>query len=383
MMPCSARYLVTMAAGMPESAKVAVHVQARRDHGGLDRVQHVEAGRQIAEAMPAFARAQHPVVPIADALVGQIVGAPHLEPPVGPKLVVHLAHGAAKIQRLHDRLLHQRRSARRLHHCRRHVAGRDDRVLRAGGTVHQVGFVEDVAIQRTRRRLLHQDLGCLGQAGQQLVGRLRGEHHRFLATGPILADGVHAHVKIVERRVGQPSLVEQQGIDLAVQQALDGVHVVEHAVVGALGDGQDAGLGLDALGERIGLDLALDGLGLELFQRDRPDDSVVVARRHQKHRNRAGHDDRVKDGFVAVAVHHHDVVRRHRRMPDDLVGSRRAVGDEEQVVAVEDAGRVAFRCRDRAGMVEQLARVRPPSCRRPPAACSRRRTGGTSGQRGS
>ena len=93
----------------------------------------------------------------------------------------------------------------------------------------------------------------------------------------------------------------------------------------------------------------------EFLLRDRPDDAVVVARRHQEHRDRAGHDDRVQDRLVAVAVDHHDVARRHGGMPDDLVRGRGAVGDEEQVVGVEDARGVALGGRHRAGVVEQLA----------------------------
>ena len=58
---------------------------------------------------------------------------------------------------------------------------------------------------------------------------------------------------------------------------------------------------------------------------------------------------------MAVAVDHHDVARRHGGVPDDLVGRGRAVGDEVQVVAVEDARGVALGRGHRAGVVEQLA----------------------------
>src|SRR5476649_19102 len=90
--------------------------------------------------------------------------------------------------------------------------------------------------------------------------------------------------------------------------------------------------------ERVGVDFALDALHRELFQRNRTDDAQVVAGRHQEHRDRAAHDDRVQDGLVAVAVDHDDVARRHRRVPDHLVRGRGAVGDEVAVVSVEDAG---------------------------------------------
>ena len=58
----------------------------------------------------------------------------------------------------------------------------------------------------------------------------------------------------------------------------------------------------------------------ELALRDRADDAEVVARRRQEHRHRAGHDDRVQDRLVAVAVDHHHVARRHRVVPHHLVG---------------------------------------------------------------
>ena len=346
---------MTIAAGMPVVGEIAVDVEPGRDDRGLDRVEHVEAGRELAEAVPALVGAQHPVLALADALLGQALRPPHLEPPVVAEFLVHLAHGAAEVERLQDRLLHQRGAARRLHHRRRHVARGDDRVLRRGRGVHQVGFVEDVAVELALLAVLHQDLRGLRQAGQQLVRRLRGEHHRFLAARAVAADGVHAAVEIVEGRVRQPGLVEVQRVDLAVEHLLDRLDVVEDAVVGALGDGEDARLGLHVARERIRVDLLLDVLPAEFVQRDRPDDAEVVARRHQEHRDRAGHHDRVQDRLVAVAVDHHDVARRHGRVPDDLVRGRGAVGDEEQVIAVEDARGVALGGRHRAGVVEQLA----------------------------
>ena len=135
--------------------------------------------------------------------------------------------------------------------------------------------------------------------------------------------------------------------------------------------------------ERIGLDPLRDVLRLELVERNRADDAQVIARRRQEHRDRAGHRDRVQHRDVAVAVDHDDVARRDVGVPHHLVRRRRAVGDEEAVVGVEDARGVALGRGHRAGVVEQLARARRRRCRRPRAACSRRRTGGTSARPGS
>jgi len=70
-----------------------------------------------------------------------------------------------------------------------------------------------------------------------------------------------------------------------------------------------------------------------------------------------GHDDAVQDGLVAVAVHHHDVVRGHGVVPHHLVGRGCAVGDEEAVVGVEDARSVLLRLIHRAGVVQQLTEL--------------------------
>ena len=107
--------------------------------------------------------------------------------------------------------------------------------------------------------------------------------------------------------------------------------------------------------QRVGRDLGLDRRRLELALRDRADDAEVVARGLHEDRNRAGHDDRVQDRLVAVAVDHHHVVGRHRVVPDHLVAGAGAVGHEEAVVGVEDARRIALAGRHRAGVVEQLA----------------------------
>ena len=117
-------------------------------------------------------RFRDPVVAAADALVDQLLRAPDLEPPVLAELLVDLAHRAAEVERLADAFLDQRRAAGRLHHRRRDVARGDDRVLRRGRGVHQVGLVEQV---RGRAccvlRVLHQHLRGLADAGQQLVRR--------------------------------------------------------------------------------------------------------------------------------------------------------------------------------------------------------------------
>ena len=78
-----------------------------------------------------------------------------------------------------------------------------------------------------------------------------------------------------------------QVVHVAIEHALDGFGVVEHAVVSGLRERQHARLdllGIHALEQRVGLDLGLDGCGLELALRDRADDAEVVARGLQEDR---------------------------------------------------------------------------------------------------
>ena len=67
----------------------------------------------------------------------------------------------------------------------------------------------------------------------------------------------------------------------------------------------------------------------------------------------AGQHEPVVVRLVAVAVDQHDVAGLEQRLVDDLVGRRRAVGDEEAAVAAEGAGRLVLRHLDVAGRLEQ------------------------------
>ena len=166
-----------------------------------------------------------------------------------------------------------------------------------------------------------------------------------------------AAVKGVEGGVRQPSLVKVQGVNIPIECVLDGLGVVEHAVIGALGERQDArldGSGVLPGQQRVGGNALSDGLGCELSLRNRPDDSVVVARGRQEHRNGTRHDDRVQDRLVAVAVHHHHITGRDGVVPHHLVAGAGAIGDEKTMVGIEDACRIAFALGNRPSVVEQL-----------------------------
>ena len=141
----------------------------------------------------------------------------------------------------------------------------------------------------------------------------------------------------------QPGFIEMERVDFAIEHGLDRFDVIDDAVVSQLRDRQDTRFFVDGIaGERVGLDFFPDVFRFEFRFRDRPDDAVMVACRHQENRNRSGHDDGVQNRFVAIAVDNDDVAAGDAGMPNDLVGSRCTVGDEIAVVRVENAGGIAF-----------------------------------------
>ena len=224
--------------------------------------------------------------------------------------------------------------------------------------MHQVGLVEYVAVELAGLRLLDNDLRGLRNPGQQLVRRVRRENDRFLGARPVLADGVHVLVELVERGVRQPRLVEMQRIDEVVERLLEHFHVVGDAVVSTLGDGKNPRLlVLRHARKGVGFDLLADVLGLEFVERDRSDDAQMIALGRKEHGDRAGHRNCVQDRHVAVAIDDDDIIRRDVCMPDHLVRRRRAVGHEKTVIGVEDARRVSLRRSHRAGVIEQLAEL--------------------------
>ena len=117
------------------------------------------------------------------------------------ELLVDLAHRAAEVQRLAGCSPPPAPvPPGGFHHRRGHVAAGDDGVLRAGAGVHQVGLVEEVAVELALLRVLHQHLRGLADAGQQLVRALRGEDQLVLRPRPLLAHRVEAAVEACGRR---------------------------------------------------------------------------------------------------------------------------------------------------------------------------------------
>ena len=99
---------------------------------------------------------------------------------------------------------------------------------------------------------------------------------------------------------------------------------------------------LSFAGERIGFDLLLYIFEPELVEWNRADDPQVVSSRSQEYRDCARHYDRMKNRFVAVAIHYNNVTAGYGRVPNDLVGRRGSIGYKETVVSTKNSRSVAF-----------------------------------------
>ncbi len=292
-----------------------------------------------------------------------LIGALHLlrlpdaEPPVVPVQVLpYVGQGPAEAEGLVEGLLDQRTPGGPFHHRRSHVQRSDDAVLRRGRDVHHEGFVEARHVQLPGPAILHVDHRGLAEGGEHLVRGVGGEHQGSL----LAARGAHAIasvVELVERGIGVPSLVEVQHLDAVAEGLLDQLGVVAQAVVGGVGHHRQLHLRLAAARQRAGGDLRGDRLLAEFAQRDRPDDPQFVAFRSQVERYRPGHDDRVEDRLVAVAVHQHQVFATDHGVPDDLVRGGSAIDHEEGMVGAEIARGTVLGLGQGAGMVEQRAQL--------------------------
>lgn len=154
------------------------------------------------------------------------------------------------------------------------------------------------------------------------------------------------------------SLVKVQHLDTVAQCSLDLLGVVAEAVIGGIGDHRQLDARLAPPRQRMRVDLGAYRLGAELAQRNGADDAEFVALRCQVQRNRAGHDDGVQDGLVAVAIDQYQVVATDHGVPDDLVGRGGAVDNEEAVVGTEIARRPRLRLGHRPGVIQQRAQFR-------------------------
>ena len=58
---------------------------------------------------------------------------------------------------------------------------------------------------------------------------------------------------------------------------------------------------------------------------------------------------------MAIAVNQNNIAWGNRGVPNNLIGSGRSIGDEKQVIGIEDPRGIALAGKHWAGMVKQLA----------------------------
>jgi hypothetical protein len=172
----------------------------------------------------------------------------------------------------------------------------------------------------------------------------------------IAAHRVATAVQRIEARVGVPRLVEMNAIDAGAEQLLHATGVVAQAVVGRVGDHRvDRPRVNVRADERVGGQRRVDRLPLQALRRDRADDAVPIAERHEVRRNATGEHEPVLDRLVAVAIAQRDLVPADGGGHDHAVGRGRAVGDAIGAMRAEHARRVSLVLADRPRVIEEGA----------------------------
>ena len=166
-------------------------------------------------------------------------------------------------------------------------------------------------------------------------------------------------IERIEARVRVPGFVEVNAIDARVEQLLDAARVVAQAVVGGVRDHRMHRARRRRPCVTSGFALMPGAIAslLSRVGRNRADDPVAVAQRHEVVRDRAGHDQAVLDRLVTVAVAQRDLVARDGGHEDHAVRHRRAVGHAVGAMRAEHARGVLLVLADRPGVIEQRAQA--------------------------
>ena len=222
--------------------------------------------------------------------------------------------------------------------------------------MHHESFIETLAVQWCLPAILYMDHRGLAERGQQLVRRVRGKHQRRVRAA-CSAHAVTPLIELMERRIGVPGFVEVQYVNTVTQRLLDALGVVAQAVIGGVGNYRQADPGSGRVnttlpGQRAGGNLGGQRRRGELIKGNRPDDAQLVAGGCQVQRHSPGHDDRVEDRLVAVAIDQHQIVTTDHGVPDDLVRRGGAVDHEEAVVGPKITCGTHFGLRQWAGVIE-------------------------------
>ena len=177
------------------------------------------------------------------------------------------------------------------------------------------------------------------------------KHQTLLGALAIRTNRMHILVERMESSVGQPSFVKMQRVKLTIKHLFDHFNVIDDAIVSALSQRHDAWHHIFILNEWISINFLLDIGPLKFFFRNRSNNAKMIAGWHQENRNRAHHGDRMNHWLMAVAIYHYDIARSNGRVPNNFVGCRCAISNEEQMVCIKDAGSVTLALEHRARMV--------------------------------
>ena len=165
-----------MAAGMPQSADLALGVNAGSEDGDLGRVEHgvLVGDVLVVVAVPVFAGLEGPaggmvheqlvfgffeVDALAGGGIGDLLGLVDAEEPAvavfrcGTEAVGDGGHGLAEADGVLDGLVHECGAGGLVHHGGGDVEARDEWIEGGGGAVHHEGFVELIEVERSARRL--------------------------------------------------------------------------------------------------------------------------------------------------------------------------------------------------------------------------------------
>ena len=316
-----------------------VFFHARRQDGDFDRVEVHVFVIDVFKAVPCAVRTQRPAVRAVDVLRLPDVK----EPAFG--LAFQTFDLFTELDRTFDRTVDETLTGITFHHRCRGFGGRHDTVMRRGGGVHHVGFVEGLFVDVA----LHVNHRCLRERRQQFVRGLGLVNH--FAFNTVAAHPTFARIDWREVGVRHPGRVEVDGFH--IQRLLDVVSVVQQTVIGGVSDHRMHRPG----GVWCRFHTLFNGGALEFALWDTAENAVSVTGRAEVDRRNVAHHHQMGERFMAVTVDKHRAAGWSGVHANDFVRGRRTVSHHIAALSVKDAGDILFGFFVRAGMVQQRTQL--------------------------
>ena len=244
-----------------------------------------------------------------------------------------------------------------VHDRGRNIVRRNQRVKRRSTRLRAIRLVEASVIDGATAVADVNERG-LRQRGEQFVRRMRRKDRRAVlrVRRRIATHGVAVAIHRIETRVAVPRFIEMDSIDALCETRFRVSRVIAHAVIRAVGQHRIHGALVPArFGQRIVGDAFRYRFGLQLLRRNRPDDAVAIACRHQEYRNAARVYQPLFDGLVAIAVAQRDFVVTDTGRHDCAIRRGGAIGYRVRTVRAENPGRKSLALADRAAVPEHRA----------------------------